>query len=109
MLKQEIVEVYNYASYLSVYVTRPGEDEGGSLLSRRIQDGLQENLVILDHTYPKIKIDLLLVESEEFSPSLVAKLSSDTGILPSFMFIRCPGRSFKYNIGEFDGMRTVMR
>jgi hypothetical protein len=78
-------------------------------LASAVRQSLQENLIILDYAYPKIKIDLLFVESDEFSPELVAKLSADTGILPSFMFIRCPGKSFKCNIGEFDGLRTIMR
>jgi hypothetical protein len=56
-----------------------------------------------------MKIDLLIVNASEFSPPLVAKLSSDLNIKPSFMFIRCPGANFKFNIGEFEGVRTIMK
>ena len=70
---------------------------------------LKVNLQLLDHVYPKMKIDLLLVHYKEFSPRLVAKLSDDLDIKPSFMFIRCPGENFKYNIGEFQGVRTIMQ
>lgn len=70
---------------------------------------LRENLSLLDHMYPKTKIDILLVCAEEFNPDLVLKLSKDLNILPSFMFIRCPGEGFRYNIGEFGGVRTIMQ
>jgi hypothetical protein len=54
-------------------------------------------------------VDLLLVQAEEFSPELVMKLSADLHIQPSFMFIRCPGDNFPYNIGDFRGVRTIMQ
>eukprot|EP01041_Mallomonas_annulata_P000905 gene905-1754_t len=74
-----------------------------------IPQRLQENLNILDHIYPKMKIDLLLVEAEEFNPQLVKFLSKELKIQTSFMFIRCPGEGFPFNIGEFDGVRTIMK
>jgi hypothetical protein len=77
--------------------------------SSEIASNLRENLKVLDHVYPKVKIDLLLVTAEEFNPRLVAKLSEDLNIKAEFMFIRCPGDNFKYNIGEFEGVRTIMR
>jgi hypothetical protein len=70
---------------------------------------LTENLQLLDHIYPKTKVDLLLVQADEFCPALVAQLSRDLNIQQSFMFIRCPGSRFPYNIGEFDGVRTIMQ
>ena len=56
-----------------------------------------------------IQVDLLLVQAEEFSPELVMQLSLDLKIQPSFMFIRCPGVNFPYNIGDFRGVRTIMQ
>lgn len=70
---------------------------------------LRENLKVLDHVYPKTKIDLLIVEADEFSPRLVRQLSHDLQILPSFMFVRCPGSGLRYNLGEFGGVRTIMQ
>ena len=55
------------------------------------------------------QVDLLLIESEEFSPELVMQLSLDLKIQPSFMFIRCPGENFPYNLGDFRGVRTIMQ
>lgn len=74
-----------------------------------VSERLQENMILLDHMYPKIKMDLLLVEADEFSPQLISKLSADLKISCSFFFIRCPGKKFRHNIGEYDGVRTIMR
>jgi hypothetical protein len=79
--------------------------ESGSSIPLR----LTENLQLLDHIYPKTKVDLLLVQADEFCPAVVAQLSKDLNIQPSFMFIRCPGHRFPYNIGEFEGVRTIMQ
>jgi len=71
---------------------------------------LKENLPLLDHMYPKMKIDLLLVECDQgFCPQIVRLLSNDLKVSTSFMFMRCPGSSFPYNIAEFDGVRTIMQ
>ena len=56
-----------------------------------------------------LQVDLLLVETEEFSPELVMQLSLDLKIQTSFMFIRCPGENFPYNLGDFRGVRTIMQ
>lgn len=77
--------------------------------TKQIIQTLKENLKVLDHVYPKMRIDLLLVKADEFNPQLVEQLSLDLNILPSFMFIRCPGAEFKYGIGEFKGVRTIMQ
>ena len=69
---------------------RGTDDDGDDVVGvgDEICKRLQENLTLLDHIYPKCKVDLLLVESDEFCPALVAQLSRDLGIQPSFMFIR---------------------
>ena len=79
--------------------------ERGSNIPKR----LSENLSLLDHMYPKMKIDLMIVEAVNgFTPQLVRYISNETDIPISFMFIRCPGKKFPFNIGEFDGVRTIM-
>eukprot|EP01129_Flabellula_baltica_P008450 TRINITY_DN3360_c0_g1_i2.p1 TRINITY_DN3360_c0_g1~~TRINITY_DN3360_c0_g1_i2.p1 ORF type:complete len:649 (-),score=113.62 TRINITY_DN3360_c0_g1_i2:48-1928(-) len=65
-----------------------------------------ENVKILDETYPKMRIDLVLV-CAEFSPDFVNYLSAQTGIQKNFMFIACPGSSFPHNIGAFGGVRLI--
>jgi len=69
---------------------------------------LEENHYILDHIYPKIQIDLVLIKGK-FNPGTVRAISQYFGISPSFMFIRCPTDKFEYNIGEFGGVRTIMQ
>lgn len=76
---------------------------------KNIIESLRENLYILDHIYPKMKVDTLIIHADCFCPSLVRHMSMELSIHPSFMFIRCPGKNFAYNIGEFDGVRTIMR
>ena len=85
------------------------DEEDESISNSRTVSHLKQNLKLLDHVYPKTKIDLLIVKASEFCPRLVQKLSNDLNIKPSFMFMRCPGLNFKYNIGEFDGVRTIMK
>ena len=75
-----------------------------------IPNRLKENLTVLDHVYPKMKVDLLLINTTaEFCPQLVKYLSNELAIQTSFMFIRCPGENFPFNIGEFVGIRTIMK
>jgi len=40
-------------------------------INSEIRSRLKENLHILDHIYPKMKVDLLLVAADEFNPKLV--------------------------------------
>lgn len=71
---------------------------------------LRENLRILDELYPKMKVDVLLVSSDlGFNPRVVKLISEGMDIPTSFMFIRCPGENFQFNMGEFQGIRTIMQ
>jgi hypothetical protein len=69
---------------------------------------LKENHYIIDHMYPKIKIDLVLIRGT-FNPEMVRAISVHFKVSLSFMFIQCPAKDFPYNIGEFGGVRTIMR
>jgi len=68
---------------------------------------LEENHYIIDHMYPKVQIDLLLIKGK-FCPDTVRALSEKLKIPLGFMFIQCPGVLFPYKIGEFGGIRTIM-
>ena len=90
-LKSEVDKTMHSGSTGTVTSTARGTDDDGDDVvgvGDEICKRLQENLTLLDHIYPKCKVDLLLVESDEFCPALVAQLSRDLGIQPSFMFIR---------------------
>jgi hypothetical protein len=39
---------------------------------------------------------------------MIAELSEDLKIQPSFMFISCPGPNFPYNVAELGGVRIIM-
>lgn len=73
-----------------------------------IPSQLKENHYIIDHMYPKIKIDLVLIQGS-FNPDTVRMISNLFRVPLSYMFIQCPAKDFPYNIGEFGGVRTIMR
>eukprot|EP01119_Soliformovum_irregulare_P013689 TRINITY_DN3669_c0_g1_i4.p1 TRINITY_DN3669_c0_g1~~TRINITY_DN3669_c0_g1_i4.p1 ORF type:complete len:694 (+),score=164.30 TRINITY_DN3669_c0_g1_i4:29-2110(+) len=68
---------------------------------------LEENHYILDHVYPKLQIDLVLVKGK-FGPELVRELSVRLSIPISFMFLACPGPNFPAPIGDFGGPRIIL-
>jgi len=73
-----------------------------------IPSQLKENHYIIDHMYPKIKIDLVLVHGV-FCPEMARMLSAQFKVPLSYMFIQCPTKDFPYSIGDFGGVRTIMR
>ncbi|KAI8912006.1 amino acid permease-domain-containing protein [Powellomyces hirtus] len=67
---------------------------------------LEPNCHILDHVYPKISIDLILVKGT-FSPSSVACMAKALGISRNQCYITCPGENSN-QIGDFGGARIIM-
>lgn len=55
---------------------------------------------IIDHMYPKIKIDLVLIQGT-FTPETVRMISTRFRVPLSFMFIQCPSKDFPYLILSF--------
>lgn len=104
-----IAHVHPIRSSSSMNESPETSSKESQLGDSRVIRRLKENLKLLDHMYPKMKIDLLIVYAEGFTPQVVASLSHSLNISPSFMFIRCPGKNFPYNIGEFEGIRTIMK
>ena len=69
---------------------------------------LKDCLPILDELYPTLAFDLLLLENElGFTPQIAKFLSHDLDVPMSLMFMGCPGDSFPFCIGEFEGIRTI--
>ncbi|KAJ3003027.1 hypothetical protein HKX48_001992, partial [Thoreauomyces humboldtii] len=56
---------------------------------------LESNCHILDHVYPKISIDLILVKGT-FSPASVACMAKALGISRNQCYITCPGESVEH-------------
>uniref|UniRef100_A0A7S0ESQ3 Amino acid permease/ SLC12A domain-containing protein n=1 Tax=Hanusia phi TaxID=3032 RepID=A0A7S0ESQ3_9CRYP len=67
---------------------------------------IAENLRVIDRCFPKMVIDLVLVQGT-FSPEVVAQISSRLGVPRNFMFIACPGDRFPHDIGDFGGVRMI--
>lgn len=64
---------------------------------------------VLDVMYPKIRLDLLVVENMPFGPGLIRWLESSLGILSNSMFIACPDEQFAHRLGSLGGVRVISR
>mmetsp|Transcript_45382 Transcript_45382/g.95100 ORF Transcript_45382/g.95100 Transcript_45382/m.95100 type:complete len:657 (-) Transcript_45382:18-1988(-) len=67
---------------------------------------IAENLRVIDRCFPKIVIDLVLVQGS-FTPEIVAQISARLGVPRNFMFISCPGDRFPHDIADFGGVRLI--
>jgi len=67
---------------------------------------LADNLRVIDRCYPKMVMDLVLVQGY-FTPSVVAQVSTRLGVPRNFMFMVCPGERFPYDLGDFGGIRII--
>lgn len=68
---------------------------------------LAEHLKTLDHIYPQLRIDLVLVKGE-FGPELIERLSRRLGVPKNYMFIGTPGNEFPHKLSELGGVRLIM-
>jgi hypothetical protein len=83
-----------------VHCYRDKEDDKDILLA------FEEAAAILDRMYPKMTIELFLVQGD-FVPQLVEQLSQDFNVPKNFMFMCCPGHKFPHHIGNFGGVRVI--
>mmetsp|Transcript_74684 Transcript_74684/g.200009 ORF Transcript_74684/g.200009 Transcript_74684/m.200009 type:complete len:427 (-) Transcript_74684:150-1430(-) len=67
---------------------------------------IAENLRVIDRCFPKIVVDLVLVQGT-FSPEVVAQVSARLGVPRNFMFIACPGDRFPHDLADFGGVRLI--
>ena len=68
---------------------------------------LAENLKTIDHMYPRIRIDLVLVKAR-FCPELIERLSRRFGVPKNYMFIGTPGDRFPHSLSDMGGVRLIM-
>lgn len=73
---------------------------------RDIPRQLEFNVALLDRIYPKLRIDLVLVQSD-FGPDIIDRLSKHTGTPKNRMFIACPSEKFAYSVGKLGGVRLI--
>jgi len=71
-----------------------------------IPANLKKNVEFLDHLYPKIRVNLLLVKGK-FSPAFTDYIANAKNVPKNYMFMACPGSKFPHNIGEFGGVRLI--
>jgi len=67
---------------------------------------LEENVLFLDRQYPKLCIDLVLIQGT-FDPKTVRAVSENLKVPRNFMFITCPGDHFPHNFSELGGLRLI--
>src|SRR5665213_1021384 len=72
-----------------------------------IPSTLADNLKTIDHIYPCIRIDLVLVKGA-FGPELIERLSRRFGVPKNYMFIGTPGNHFPHSISDLGGVRVIM-
>ncbi len=72
-----------------------------------IPSALAENLRTVDHIYPRIRIDLVLVQGQ-FGPELIERLSRRLKVPKNYMFIGTPGDRFPHSISDLGGVRLIM-
>eukprot|EP00003_Mantamonas_plastica_P024734 TRINITY_DN4674_c0_g1_i3.p1 TRINITY_DN4674_c0_g1~~TRINITY_DN4674_c0_g1_i3.p1 ORF type:complete len:143 (+),score=38.05 TRINITY_DN4674_c0_g1_i3:33-461(+) len=86
----------------SMYIAHVYKEES------KIPSMLREHVRMLDHCYPKIRIDLVLVQGK-FNPDTVQAISKQLSIDTNFMFISCPdSQSFKHDFSALGGVRVIM-
>jgi len=67
---------------------------------------LEEHIAMLDQTYPKIRIDLVLIRGQ-FTPLLVENFSKKMNIPKNLIFITCPSAQLAFKINEYGGIRVI--
>ncbi|OAD04682.1 hypothetical protein MUCCIDRAFT_139963, partial [Mucor lusitanicus CBS 277.49] len=75
--------------------------------SNDIPEDLEVHHRTLDEIYPKIQIDLMFIQGE-FDPATVDAISRQLDISKAQMFMACPGKEFRYSLGDFGGLRIIM-
>ena len=67
---------------------------------------LTEHVKLIDLLYPRVKISLLIVNSQ-FNASIVEWLSKAHDIPINAMFISCPDANFAMQVSQLRGMRII--
>ncbi|MEZ4417054.1 MAG: APC family permease [Gemmatimonadota bacterium] len=100
-LNQAALYVLDNEQTTRLKVVHVYDDEGG------IPPQLAEHLRLIDHLYPRLRIDFLAVKGR-FGPELVEALSSRLGVPKNYMFIGTPGDRFPHRLADLGGVRVVL-
>lgn len=66
-------------------------------------------VAMLDATYPKLRVDLLLVRGTSFGPLAIRWVSKHLGIKPADMFMAMPDEYFAHRFSALGGLRVITR
>jgi amino acid transporter len=69
-------------------------------------DSLTEHVKLVDLLYPKVKISLLVINSQ-FNAATVEWVSQALGVPVNAMFISCPDETFAMKVSQLRGMRII--
>ncbi|KAJ3284672.1 hypothetical protein HK104_009826 [Borealophlyctis nickersoniae] len=100
VLNKAVLYVQENETTMHMYIVHMYEDES------QIPPNLEANCRTLDHIYPKIQMDLILIKAK-FSPASVAYVANEMGIPRNQCYITCPGEKTD-GIGTFGGVRVIM-
>jgi hypothetical protein len=68
---------------------------------------LGDQLKLIDHLYPEIRVDFVAVKGK-FTPQLIEAISQRLKIPKNYMFIGTPGDHFPHRIEDLGGVRLVL-
>ncbi len=68
---------------------------------------LADQLRLIDHLYPQLRIDFVAVKGR-FGPETVEAISQRLGVPKNYMFIGTPGDRFPHRIEDLGGVRVVL-
>lgn len=68
---------------------------------------LAEQLSVIDHFYPALRIDFVAVRGE-FGPELIERLSARLKVPKNYMFIGTPGDRFPHRVEALGGVRLIL-
>jgi amino acid transporter len=64
---------------------------------------------LVDSLYPKLRVDLLVLENEEFGPGIVHWLEKQLGTPSNNMFVGCPDSDFQHRLTDLGAVRVITR
>lgn len=74
---------------------------------KTIPKTLADHLNMIDHLYPKLKIDFIAIKGD-FSPEMIDSISEQMYIPKNNMFIGTPGDHFPHRVEALGGVRLIL-
>ena len=99
-------------NHAAIYVLENEQNKRLRVVHTYVQDSdippdLARNISLIDHIYPELRVDLLLVKGE-FGPQLIEHLSRRLNVPKNYMFIGTPSDRFPHSLASLGGVRLIM-